>query len=303
MSMNFPNPSSSEAVISVADLSCSFGDVQALRNVSLQIPQGSVFGLVGENGAGKTTLIKHILGLLRPQSGSVKTLSRDPVTESVEVLKRLGYLSEQRDLAGWMRIDELIRFTRSFYPGWDGDYANALLERFQLRREAVVKTLSQGQLAKTALLIALAYRPELLILDEPSSGLDPIVRREILEAILRTIAEQGRTVFFSSHLLDEIERVCDYVAIMHRGRVAATGQISEIKQRYRLLTVRLPKDTNWQGKEPIVRSTGDEIQLLAEGTNEEFRVRVKELDGEVLDESPATFEEIFNGIAHTAGAE
>ena len=210
--MKLPSPSSADAVIAVSGLTRRFGAKTAIDEVSVFVPRGSVLGLVGENGAGKTTLIKHLLGTLRAEAGSVRVFGLDPVADPVGVLSRVGYLSERRDLPGWMRIEELIRYTQAFYPGWDEAYADKLLEQFQLDPRQKIRTLSQGQQAKTGLLTAIAYRPELLILDEPSSGLDPVVRREILEAIIEAVAEEGRTVLFSSHLLDEVERVADQIA-------------------------------------------------------------------------------------------
>src|SRR5687768_16394019 len=181
--MNFPSPSSADSVVAVSGLSRRFGPKVALNDVSLFVPPGCVFGLVGENGAGKTTLIKHLLGLLRAESGTVRIFGQDPIAATVEVLSRVGYLSENRDLPGWMRVDELLRYTEGFYPHWDRAYAEQLRGQFALHAAARVKTLSQGQVAMLGLLLALAYRPELLILDVPSSGLDPLVRRDILEAI------------------------------------------------------------------------------------------------------------------------
>src|SRR5207237_3499456 len=137
----------------------------------------------------------------------------------VAVCRRVSFRSEDRALPGWMRVDELIRYTRAFHRGWDAAYAERLREQFPLDPAARIKHLSRGELAKAGLLVALAHRPELLVLDEPSSGLDPVVRREMLEAIVRTVADEGRTVFFSSHLLDESERVSDRVAMTVSGRV------------------------------------------------------------------------------------
>src|SRR5207245_11411241 len=168
-----------------------FGEKMALDRVSLTVPAGTVLGLVGENGAGKTTLIKHILGLLRAQSGSVRVFGLDPVADPPGVLSRIGYLSEEPDLPGWMRVDELLRYTQAFYPQWDVRYAEELRRQFRLELDARIKQLSRGELARAALLVALAYRPELLLFDEPSSGLDPVVRRDILETIIRTVAEEG----------------------------------------------------------------------------------------------------------------
>src|ERR1041384_1126475 len=176
----------SDAPIHITNLSRRFGARLALDQVSLTVPRGCVFGLVGENGAGKTTLIKHVLGLLRAEQGAVRVFGLDHVTDPPGVLSRVGYLSENRDLPGWMRVGELLRYTQAFYPNWDAGYAERLRQQFALDAEAKIKNLSRGELAKAALLVALAYRPELLLLDEPSSGLDPVVRRDILEAIVRT---------------------------------------------------------------------------------------------------------------------
>jgi ABC-2 type transport system ATP-binding protein len=228
----------SEAVIEVSALTRHFGRATALNSVSLSIPRGAVYGLVGANGAGKTTLIKHILGLLRAESGSVRVFGLDPVADPAGVLSRIGYLSEENDLPGWMRVGELIRYSRSFYPGWDDAYAEELRQTFALDPAAKIRNLSKGQKARAGLLIALAYRPELLVLDEPSSGLDPIVRRDILGAVIRTIANEGRTVLFSSHLLEEVEQVADHVTMISRGTIALSAPLAVMKESHRCLTVR-----------------------------------------------------------------
>src|ERR1044071_4719467 len=224
----------SESVIRVSELTRRFGATTALASVSLDLPRGAVYGLVGANGAGKTTLIKHLLGLLRAERGSVRVFGLDPVADPVAVLSRIGYLSEEDDLPGWMRVEELMRYTRAFYPAWDDGYAEELRQKFALDPAAKIKTLSRGQKARAGLLIALAYRPELLVLDEPSSGLDPIVRRDILGAVMRTIAHEGRTVLFSSHLLEEVERVADHVTMIHQGKVVLSAPLAEIRDSHRL---------------------------------------------------------------------
>lgn len=224
----------SESVITISELTRRFGTTEALASVSLSIPRGAVYGLVGENGAGKTTLIKHILGLLRAQSGSVRVFGLDPVVDPVGVLSRIGYLSEEHDVPGWMRVDEFIRYSRAFYPAWDDAYAEELRQAFALDASATIKNLSKGQKARVGLLVALAYRPELLVLDEPSSGLDPVVRRDILDAIIRTIADEGRTVLFSSHLLDEVERVADHVTMISHGKIVLSAPLDDIRESHRV---------------------------------------------------------------------
>src|SRR5437588_7166664 len=224
----------SESVISVSELTRRFGATTALDSVSVSLPRGAVYGLVGANGAGKTTLIKHILGLLRAERGSVRVFGLDPVAEPVAVLSRIGYLSEENDLPGWMGVDELIRYTSAFYPKWDDAYAEELRRAFALDPAAKIKDLSRGQKARMGLLIALAHRPELLVLDEPSSGLDPIVRRDILGAVIRTIADEGRTVLFSSHLLQEVEQVADHVTMIHQGAIVLSAPLDDIRESHRI---------------------------------------------------------------------
>jgi ABC-2 type transport system ATP-binding protein len=218
-----------EPVIEIGNLTRRFGGKTALNGVTLSFTRGGVYGLVGANGAGKTTLIRHILGLLRAESGSVRVFGLDPVAEPVSVLSRIGYLSEENDLPGWMRVNELLRYSRAFYANWDDGYAEELREAFQLDPSAKIRDLSKGQRSRAGLIVALAYRPDLLVLDEPSSGLDPIVRRDILGAVMRTIADEGRTVQFSSHLLDEVERVADHVTMIRQGTVVMSGALSDIK--------------------------------------------------------------------------
>jgi ABC-2 type transport system ATP-binding protein len=156
----------SEPVIRVSELGRRFGATTALASVSLAIARGAVYGLVGQNGAGKTTLIKHILGLLKAERGSVRVFGVDPVADPVAVLSRIGYLSEENDLPGWMRVDELMRYTRAFHLTWDDGYAEELRRTFALEPAAKLGSLSRGQKARAGLLIALAHRPELLVLDE-----------------------------------------------------------------------------------------------------------------------------------------
>ena len=222
----------SEPIIHVADVSRRFGAQTALNGVTLTLPRGGVYGLVGANGAGKTTLIKHILGLLRAETGEVRVFGLDPVADPVGVLSRIGYLSEDHDLPTWMSVGELMRYSRALYPAWDQEYAEGLRRSFDLDPSARVKNLSKGQKARAGLVVALSHRPDLLLLDEPSSGLDPVVRRDILEAIMRTIADEGRTVLFSSHLLDEVERVADHVTMISHGRIVLSGTLEAIKRAH-----------------------------------------------------------------------
>ena len=231
-------PSSTTNVVAIENLSRTYGDKVALNQVSLTIPKGCVYGLIGGNGAGKTTLLKHVTGMLAPQTGIVKVFGLDPTKEPVEVLGNIGFLSEERDLPNWMSIQELLRYTQAFYPTWDRELARDLVCMFELDLKAKVRTQSRGQRARVGLLIAVAHRPQLLVLDEPSSGLDPVVRRDVLNAIIRTVADEGRTVLFSSHLLDEIDRVADRIAMLSNGKIVLEDAIDQMKSSFQRFTLR-----------------------------------------------------------------
>jgi ABC-2 type transport system ATP-binding protein len=290
------DPSPADAAVKLEGVSRRFGAVVAMDEVSLCVPRGSVFGLVGVNGAGKTTLIKHVLGLLAAKEGRVRVFGLDPVADPVGVLSRVGYLAEENDLPGWIRVGELLRYTRAFYPGWNNPYAERLRAQFDLDPTAKVKHLSRGQRARAGLLLALAHRPELLVLDEPSSGLDPIVRRDILGAIIRTISDEGRTVLFSSHLLEEVERVSDHVAMLHEGKVVIASTIDELKRCYRRVTVRfhqpqpsppsIPGGLAWKGG-------GREWTTVSNGDLESLRRGAAEAGARIVEETGASLDEIF----------
>jgi len=300
-----PDSSSSDLVVQLEGVSRRYGAKAALNEVSLGIPRGAVLGLVGANGAGKTTLIKHVLGLLRAREGTVRVFGLDPVRDTVAVLGRLGYLSEDRDLPAWMSVGELLRYSRGFYPRWDVAYADNLRERFQLPLTSRIRSLSKGELAKAGLLVALAHRPELLVLDEPSSGLDPLVRRELLEAIVRAVADEGRTVLFSSHLLDEIARVSDRIALMSHGRLLLDGPLHEIVDRHRRWVIRLPDAASRLGAvRGVVSLAGgpDEWTVIGDGEPEMMNAALREVGAEVVESVPATFEEIFHARVKTNGA-
>jgi len=231
--------SESDYAIEIHGLTRKFRTTLALSDLDLNVPKGCVFGLLGENGAGKTTLIKHIMGLLRPQTGSVRVLGGDPIGDPVGTLGRVGYLSEDRDIPKWMKISELMQYTQGFYAKWDVDFAAELLETFDLNPVQKIKTLSLGQTAKVGILQALAHRPDLVVLDEPSSGLDAVVRRHILSSAIRTVAREGRTVLFSSHLLDEVESVCDNIAIIDGGRVLVCDSMENVLSSHGRIDVTL----------------------------------------------------------------
>lgn len=285
-----------ELVVEVKNLSRSFGKTKALDSVDFQANRGKVYGLVGANGAGKTTLIKHLLGLLRAKSGSVRIFGEDPVKKPESVLKHIGYLSEDRDIPDWMSIDELMRYTSAYHSGWDQSYADELLDTFALDPNKKIKTLSRGMRAQVALISAVAHRPDLLILDEPSSGLDAVVRKDILNAVVRTISEEGRTVIFSSHLLEEVERLSDHITMIHQGRITLDSSLETINNNHHCSSIRFAEPQHAAPKlESVVAITGEGRfwSAIHQSSTDSLNSTLQKMGGEIVDSRHATLEEVF----------
>ncbi len=283
-------------LVTVRGLRRQYGKHLALDAVDFSVSAGRVYGLVGANGAGKTTLLKHLLGLLRPQRGTVRVFGYDPVLNPVEVLQRVGYLSEHRELPEWMRIAELLRYLKAYHPTWDMAFAYQLLETFNLDASKKISQLSQGMRAQTGLIAALAHRPELLILDEPSNGLDAVVRRDIIDAVIRTVAEEGRCVIFSSHLLDEMERTCDHVTMIQEGKVTFDCDLDVIKETHSFTRVSfgnaLTQAPQFDGV-LMAHGAGRSWSIVHDSSLAAFSAQVYKAGGEVGDSRHATLEEIF----------
>jgi ABC-2 type transport system ATP-binding protein len=227
-----------EPVIRLDKVTKRFGRNTALSGVSLEVPSGVVFALLGENGAGKTTAIRIMLGLLDPNSGRAEVLGLSSATHGLEIRRRVGYVPEQPTLYEWMTVAEIGWFTAGFYgDGFLPKYLE-LARQFGLPPRQKLKTLSKGMRAKVSLSLALAHDPELLVLDEPTSGLDAMVRREFLESMVDRAAA-GKTVLLSSHQIVEVERVADLVAIIRRGELLLVERLDQLKDQTRELTVTL----------------------------------------------------------------
>jgi ABC-2 type transport system ATP-binding protein len=222
------------SAISTHGLGRRYGSKWALRDCTIEVPEGSVTALVGPNGAGKTTLLQLAVGLTRPSAGDVTVLGLSP--RDPALLARVGFVAQEHPLHRGFTVAETMKLGRELNPGWDDALAQERLRRLDLPLDRTVGRLSGGQRAQVALTVALAKRPELLVLDEPVASLDPVARREFLNALMEAVSETGLTVILSSHIVAELERVCDHLVILAHARAELAGPIDEILAGHRLLT-------------------------------------------------------------------
>ncbi len=211
--------------------------VDVLAGVSFDIGPGEVVGLLGKNGAGKTTLIRIAMGMIEPQEGAVRLFGLDPREKPVEVKRRVGYVSEDQILPNFLRVREVVQLHRDLYPTWDDAMAADLIDRFRVPLASKVGKLSKGQARQVALLCAVSHRPELLILDEPAGGLDPAARREFLETSIQLLNEAGSTILFSSHHMNDVERLAARIVLLHDGRVLVDNALDDLREAFAVALV------------------------------------------------------------------
>ena len=223
----------SDLAISTNGLTRRFGRVFAVQGVDLQVPTGSVYGYLGRNGAGKTTTIQMLMGLLLPTSGTVEVMGFDPFKQEVAMKRVVSYVPERVHLPEWMTVAGLMAFGAGVHPHWDKALAEELRTRLDLPADRKLGQLSRGMQGKAALLSALASRPRLLTLDDPTMGLDALVRREFMESIVAALGDTGTTVFFSSHILEDVERVADWIGILREGRLVVQSSLEDLQARVR----------------------------------------------------------------------
>lgn len=207
----------------------------SLRDVHLSVERGTITGLVGANGAGKSTLLKLVMGLLSPDAGTLHVFGESLREQGPRLRARMGYVQETPTLPGQLRAVELGRFVAPFFPTWEDAAYQRLLQGFETPMKTPFKQLSQGNRMKVSLALALAHRPELLILDEPTSGLDPLARREFLDLLLEVVQDEGRAVFFSTHITSDLDRVADHVAFLKEGQLALAGAKEELLEAWVLV--------------------------------------------------------------------
>jgi ABC-2 type transport system ATP-binding protein len=230
-------PDGRRAVIEIENLVARYGRKRAVDGLSLTVPVGTVYGFLGPNGAGKTTTIKTLLGFRRPDGGSARVLGHDVVGESLEVRARVGFASEVNSLYEHMTVPRLCAFCRDLNRSWDQDLVDRYLDVFGVPAETKVRRLSKGQKAQLQLCLALGSDPEVLILDEPTSGLDPVARRAFLKVLVGDVAAEGRTVFFSTHLLSDIEAVADTIGIIKGGKLLVSDELDRLRETHRTFRI------------------------------------------------------------------
>ena len=295
-------------VIEFRDVTRTFGRRRALDGVALAVEPGEVVALVGRNGAGKTTALRLAHGVLWPDSGAIRVLGLDPVRQGLDVRTRASLLSEESALYPWMTVREILAFGGALAPRWDARLASSLVERLGLEPGAKIRTLSRGTKAKVALALAVAARPEVLLLDDPTAGLDPLVRREVLEGILEALPGDGGAVLYASHLINDLERVADRVVFLDAGRVRLEGSIEALKQRVRRLTAVFEEAVPPGAIEGLPegtldrRSDGRALSIVADAAHaERLESHVRSLRCVHLEWEPLDLEEILIAALRSGG--
>lgn len=285
--------------IEVSALKKSYRQQTALNSLDLRVPAGSIFGFLGRNGAGKTTTIKILMGMLRADGGNARIFGlnvTDP-RQNIEARSRIGFVTEDKDLFPYMSVEQLLRFTRPFFPKWRDDLERRYLKMFDLPPNRKISDLSKGMRSKLMLLIAVCHSAELLILDEPTDGLDPAATEEVLRELVAIAASQQTTIFFSSHQLTEVEQIADSICIVDKGRAIVTGLLDDLKARYQRLRVVLENEsaipTRWVEGVDHVRREGRTLSILASGNMNAIVNQIESLPGATFECFPVGLKEIF----------
>ncbi len=286
-----------EYIIETTQLTKSFKGNPALRGLDLRVPAGSIFGFLGRNGAGKTTTIKALMGLLRPDGGSARVFGIPVDSDAVEIRRRIGFVTEDKELYPYMTVEQIIRFTRPFFPKWRDDLEQKYLKMFELPPKQKIPDLSKGMRSKLMLLLAISRGAELLILDEPTDGLDPAATEDVLRELVAIAASSGTTMFFSSHQLAEVELIADHIGIIEQGKMIVTGSLDDMKAQYQRLqvvfasSVELP--ARWAEGVESVRQEGRVVSILASHNVEAIVEQARAIPGAAVERFPVTLKEIF----------
>ncbi len=291
-----------ECVIETTALTKYYGKHAVVNQLNLKIPPGTVYGFLGRNGAGKSTTIGMLLGFIHPDSGSSKVLGEDSLSLSPAIRSRVAYLAEGHPLYGWMTIREAVALAQPFYPNWNQEFAREALDYFALSEKQKIKSLSRGQRAQVALMLAVAPDPEVLILDDPTLGLDTVVRRDLLESLIELIQRKGRTIFFSSHILNDVERVADRIGILIDGVLRADCPTETFRDSLRRFVLEFPASPPALPEiEGLIssREIGSRIEVVILRCGESQLELLHSLNPVRLEEDPMDLEDTF--IEYTRG--
>jgi ABC-2 type transport system ATP-binding protein len=271
-----------------------YGQQEAVNGLEMRVPAGAVYGCLGRNGAGKSTTIKMLMGLARPDSGSASVLGFDCATQTVDILRRVAFVGENKTLYGELTPEEMVRFTRGFYPRWSASAAEAGARRLEVPMRRRFKTLSKGNRAKVWLLLALGQAADLLVLDEPTAGLDPVSQDTVLQLLAEGGGAGTSTVFFSSHDLAEVERICDWVGIVDAGRMLLEARLDDIREHYRLVIAE-GRDLPMERAAPVESATrrGSFSRYLVSRDADGFAARLRSLGAAVTDVTPLSLRDVF----------
>jgi ABC-2 type transport system ATP-binding protein len=281
-------------------LAFSPGLAFSLGPLSLNVPCGSIYALIGPNGAGKSTALNMLMGMGEPSLGSIRILGRDIRAEEVEIKRRTAYVSPDMDYRAWGTVGRAIDFVRGFYPDWNAAHCEELQFLFGVHRDSRVDALSFGARMKLALVLALSRDAELLVLDEPTLGLDAIARRQLFTELLKFMTREGRTILISSHQLTDLERFADHAAIVNQGRLLTCGRMDKLVERYRQFDARVVRDTpEYVPGISVIDRQGDRVRLLIDQEAAPHDV-LEALHLEVLAQVPLTLEDLFLALIKSA---
>jgi ABC-2 type transport system ATP-binding protein len=289
-------------VIRTHGLTKYYGTKRVVDSLDLRVERGQVYGFLGRNGAGKSTTIKMLMGMVQSDCGTIEMLGEDVRTMSPATRARIAYIAEGHPLYNWMTIDEAVRFTRAFYERWNGTLVDQILDHFELSRKQKLRRLSNGQRAQVSLALAVAPEPELLILDDPTLGLDTVVRRDFLESLIQIIHREGRTIFFSSHILGDVERVADRIGILVDGVLRVDCPADHFRESVKKLVLEfvgpVPEDFACPG---LVNcwTVGSRMELVLVGYDEVQRAAVEALQPRNIEVVDLNLEDAF--IEYTRG--
>jgi ABC-2 type transport system ATP-binding protein len=288
------------AVIETVELKKNYGTHEAVRGLNLSVQAGSVCAFLGQNGAGKSSTIKMLLGMVHPTSGTGSILGHriDREEESLLIRQKVAFVAEDKRLYDYMTVEQIVRFTKSFFPHWNHDLERRLMDQFELPPGRRIRQLSKGMRTKLALLLGFARGCELLILDEPTEGLDPGAIEDVLQIVVSLVAE-GTTVFFSSHQIGEVEQVADHVLMIDRGQLVLDAPMDKVKEQYRHIQAVFPnpveeRDFRLAGIETI-RAEGCTVSLVASHNVDSIVQHVRMLHAGSIDVLPLSLKEIFLG--------